>query len=252
LTTTSRPEPAQLIFCSSIAAAIGISPPALIPQTTLELFQASATGYGRSKAIAEHVVERVVRDSGVNANVVRIGQIIPSRNDGASKLWNVNEMIPLLVRSASVIGYLPDRLSGGDSCDWIEVDVVSRSICQAAGLAGDNGTGGLDGNFLYNVVHPRSFSWKHELLPKLKESGMVFDIVGFREWLQKLRESEDDLAKNPSRKLLGFWESQSWGGHGEIKFDTDDDATTQWLRVEPRAVDGDLVTELVGAWVKMW
>jgi hypothetical protein len=133
------------------------------------------------------------------------------------------------------------------------VNAVSKSIFQVAGLARQDGSGEQDGKFLYNVAHPRSFSWKNEFLPKLKESGMVFEILGYREWLQKLRESEDDLVKNPSRKLLGFWESQSWGGHGEIKFDVgDDDRTTQWLRTGPRVVDRDLVSELVAAWVKMW
>ncbi|KAE9379666.1 putative NRPS-like enzyme [Stipitochalara longipes BDJ] len=253
LTTTSRPEPAQFIFCSSIAAALGTVPPALIPQTILELLQASKTGYGRSKAIAEHVCEQAVRNSGVRAKVVRIGQIVPSRRDGASKLWNVNEIVPLLTRSALVTGVLPDRSNGGDSCDWIEVDVVSKLICELAEFSRENGNEERVGRFLYNVVHPMSFSWRYEFLPKLKESGMAFEVVGYREWLQKLQKSEDDLEKNPSRKLLGFWASQNWSGNGEIQFDTNaDDKTTLLVKTEPRVVDGDLVTELVAAWMKVW
>ena len=253
LSTTSKPEPARLIFCSSVAAALGTVPPALIPQTTLELSQASKTGYGRSKAVAEHIVERAVRDSGASAKVVRIGQIVPSRRHGASKLWNVNEMIPLLVRSALATGALPNRLSGGDSCDWVNVNVVSRLICEMAGFSREGRSGKRDDRFLYNAVHPMTFSWRDEFLPKLRKSGMVFEIFGYEEWLQKLQESEVDLAKNPNRKMLGFWQSQNRAEHGEIIFDTStDDKTTLSSRVEPRAVDRDLVTELVAAWMKVW
>ena len=252
LTTTSRPEPAQVVFCSSIAAALGTIPPALIPQTTLGISKASATGYGRSKAIAEHIVERAVRDSGVSAKIVRIGQIVPSRKEGASKLWNVNEMIPLLIRSALTIEALPDTLNGGDSCDWIEVNVVSRLICGVAGLSREVGPG-RDSELLYNAVHPIAFSWRDEFLPKLRKSGLVFQIVGYEEWLQQLHGSEVDLVKNPSRKLLGFWKTPRQGEHGEIKFDTSaKDQTSVSSLGQLRAVEGDLVTELVAAWMKAW
>lgn len=97
------------------------------------------------------------------------------------------------------------------------------------------------------------FSWGKEFLLRLKESGMVFETVGFKEWLQMMLEIEDDLVKNPSRKLLAFWESQNWGGLGEIKFDTvADDATSLLLEMELRAVDRDLMNELVAAWMKVW
>jgi thioester reductase-like protein len=255
LSIISRLEPAMMIFCSSIAVALGTSPPVLIPSTPMQFSQASSTGYGRSKSVAEKVIEQAVRDSGVRAKVVRIGQIVPSRKYGANKLWNVNEMIPLLIRSADVIRALPDRLSSGDSCDWIEVDAAASMIAQVAGFSKERVNGEREEKILYNIVHPKYFSWRDEFLPKLKELGMVFETVGYKEWLQNIRDSEYDLVKNPSRKLLGFWEAQKWGGDGEIKFDTSavDETTNYWLsRTSLRVIDGDLVAELIEAWKKVW
>jgi hypothetical protein len=168
-------------------------------------------------------------------------------------LWNVNEMIPLLIRSAQVIWALPDRLSSGDSCDWVEVDAVASTVSEVAGLSEEKENGEREEKTLYNVVHPKYFSWRDEFLPKLKESGMVFETVGYEEWLQNIRDSEYDLVKNPSRKLLGFWEAQKWGGYGEIKFDTGAvDEMNTLSRTTLRVVDGDLVAELVAAWKKVW
>jgi hypothetical protein len=135
------------------------------------------------------------------------------------------------------------------------VDAVVSMISQLAGFCKENESGEKKEKILYNVVHLKYFSWRDEFLPKLKESGMVFEIVGHREWLQKIRDSEDDLVKNPSRKLLGFWETQKWGGDGEIKFDTDavDETRKDWLsRTALRVVDGDLVAQLVKAWKEVW
>jgi thioester reductase-like protein len=247
--STSRPEPAEFVFCSSIAVALGTLPPALIPSTTLDLSQASSTGYARSKCVGEKVVQEAMKNSGARARVARIGQIVPSRKDGETKLWNQNEMIPLLIRSAKSVGALPDQLSGGDSCNWMEVDVVAGSICEIAAFSKNRENGEQEDNFLYNLVHPRSFSWRTDFLPKLKELGLMFQTVGYKEWLQKIRDSEADLVQNPSRKLLGFWESQQWAENGEIRFDSGVLGGMKNLSwTELRVADGNLVAEILAAW----
>jgi thioester reductase-like protein len=249
LSTTSRPEPAEFVFCSSIAVGLGTLPPALIPSTTLDLSQASSTGYARSKCVGEKVVQQAVEKSGARARVARIGQIVPSRKDGATKLWNQNEMIPLLIRSAKIVGALPDQLSGGDSCNWMEVDVVAGLICEIAGLSKNRENEEREENYLYNLVHPRSFSWRTDFLPKLKELGLMFQTVGYKEWLQKIRDSESDLVQNPSRKLLGFWESQKWARGGEVRFDTGVLGGTMNLSwTQLRVVDENLVADILAAW----
>lgn len=241
---------AKLLFCSSVSAALGTGPTAVIPSAALpDLHQASPTGYGRSKLVAEKVLERASQKSGACVRVLRIGQITPSREAGRRKLWNTSEMIPLLVRSAAVIKALPDRSAGGEeSCRWIEVDVVTRSIIDVCGFSGGKDKGG----FLYNIVHPSPFSWEKDFLPKLREAGMHFDTVGYAEWLEKLRTAEADVEKNPSQKLLGFWEAQSRSRgttQGAVTFDTRSAVEISLaLKNATRVVDGQLVKEMVDAW----
>jgi thioester reductase-like protein len=247
--STPTSTPAKVVFCSSISAALGTKPPAIIPSDSLpDLKQASPTGYGRSKLVAEKILQRANELSGADAKVLRIGQITPSREEGMSKLWNPSEMIPLLVRSAAVVKALPDRVSGGDSCEWIEVGVVAKSIADVCGLSDGERQGGL----VYNIVHLKSFSWKSEFLPKLREAGMDFETVGYREWLEKLRATEADVEKNPSRKLLEFWDAQRKGegtGEGVVKFDTSSAVEiSPAVKEAARVVDGSLVKEIVEAW----
>ena len=45
-------------------------------------------------------------------------------------------------------------------------------------------------------------------MPALKDAGMVFEIVDYGTWLEKVGESEEDVKRNPSRKLVDFWEEQ--------------------------------------------
>ena len=84
--------------------------------------------------------------------------------------------------------------------------------------------------------------------PKLKELGLMFRTVGYKEWLQKIRDSKADLVQNPSRKLLGFWESQKPAGNGENRFDTGVLGGMKNLSwTELRVADGDLVAKILAA-----
>lgn len=117
-------------------------------------------------------------------------------------------MIPLLISSASAVHSLPDRISitGEVDCEWVEVGVVAKSvvdICQFNALEGKQDT--LQ---VYNITHPRSCSWEREFLSALKQSGIEFRKVSYRDWAGSLRDTDADLEKNPTRKLVSFWENQ--------------------------------------------
>jgi len=249
-------QPAKFVFCSSVAVALGTPPPAIIPSEPLDSFsQAAPTGYGRSKLVAEKIVENYVAESGAKATILRIGQILPSRREGRSKLWNVNEMIPLMVRSATVPGIasLPEILGTGVGCQWIEVDVVAEMISRICGFGQVRVQ---QQRLVYNLLHPNSFSWRDEFLPRLKEAGMVFEGIAYSQWLEKLRDSEPNVEKNPSRMLLKFWEArmaQDDAEGGQVCFDTGPfEEAFEGLRRTPAAVDGGFVQELVDAWKSAW
>jgi thioester reductase-like protein len=213
-------QPAHLLFCSSVGAAMGTPPPATILEGPLKLTQASPTGYARSKLVAEHIVESAVKNAGANATILRIGQIMPSKHQG-SQVWNPNEAIPLMVRSSVVLGMLPDEMGSGDRCAWLEADVVAKAVIDICEF---EGKGRLEKTQLvYNVVQPHSFSWRCDLLPALKAAGALFEIVTYSVWLQALSQSSTDLKTNPSRKLLQFWDEQDRGDgdlKGQIVFET--------------------------------
>lgn len=250
--TAQTSQNARLVFCSSIAVAQSATEPAKVasaPMPSLE--DCSSMGYGQSKLVAERVVESAVK-RGVNATVLRIGQIIPGRSRG-TKLWNPNEAVPLMVRSASKGSAcaLPLLDSAGDACSWIEADTLADTILQLAGIERNERTTDAiqpERELVYNVVNPHEFSWNDELLPALRRAGLEFDTVSWQEWLERLESSTEDVSVSPSRKLLGFWSKQIQR-KDPLTFDTTaaeaaSSALTQALRV----VDENFIEKILAAW----
>lgn len=232
--------------------------PALIAEAPIpDLRQAAGTGYSRSKLVGERIVEAATH-AGARATILRIGQIVPAHSEG-SQLWNPNEAIPLIIRSAETIGALPSSTgaTGADNMTWIEADVLAKTVVELGGIgpAKDN-SGHDESRLVYNLVHPHSFSWREDFLPALQNAGLKFDTVSWSEWLARLSASEKDVEKNPSRKLLGFWEAQGNAGkkgQGEVRFETGEaEKKSGALRNAPRLVDGDRVATLLEAWRKVW
>ncbi|PMD33859.1 putative NRPS-like enzyme [Hyaloscypha variabilis F] len=254
-------RPSHLLFCSSVGTAVATPAPYADAEVTIsedpikELTYASPTGYARSKLVAERIIEKAVTVGGARATILRIGQIIPSPKSG-SMLWNPNEMIPLMVRSALRTGVLPDSPGSADRCSWIDVDTLSQAILDIGQLdrAISRGMETAEPQLVFNLVHPRPFSWKENFLPALKEAGLSFEVVDREAWLQKLRASEKDIEKNPSRKLLSFWEAQNMHREGmKIKFETTPaEAQSLAHRNTGKVVDGDNVARLLHAWRAVW
>ncbi len=61
-------------------------------------------GYARSKMVAEIIVKAAAKQTGMNARVLRVGQIVGDTQIGQ---WNSPEAIPLMIRSAVTVGALP-------------------------------------------------------------------------------------------------------------------------------------------------
>jgi len=189
---SGQSQPAKFDFCSSVSAVAatpgGIAPEALPPSLSC----AQNMGYAQSKLVTEHICMNAALQTGIRARVLRVGQIVADTKHG---IWNATEAIPLLFQSALSTGALPAL---DENPSWLPVDTVARAITDIA----------LDPSYqsgINNIVNHNTFHWTRDLLPKLRASGLAFEIVPQREWLARLRSSEPDPAQNPSIKLLDFF-----------------------------------------------
>jgi len=183
---------ARFCFISSVSAAARAGP--RIPEAHLEnLSDAQEMGYARSKLVAERLC-REARAAGLDARVLRVGQIIGDTRHGQ---WNPTEAIPLMLRSAVTLGALPTL---DDTLNWLPVDTVARVIVELARAVGDQA--------VYHVVNPHAFHWTRDLLPMLRDAGLHFEPLSPREWLDRLAASPADPAANPTIKLLEFFRAK--------------------------------------------
>lgn len=257
------PQPAKLFFCSSVSAASGTPKPATIPETAVEeLAHAQKMGYGRSKLVTEHIVWNCTQKTGMEARVLRIGQL---SGDSASGIWNDTEAIALMVRSALTTGCLP---SLEESPSWLPVDVCADVVAELALSTRKREDGDRDGdsdaNLVYHVLNPRTFSFRSQLLPCLSKHPAMppFNVVSPAEWLDALARSEPDAAKNPSIKLLDFWRGKYGSADGPVTEGRDDEEAPAGLTFETgRTVRAcsilgevrDPVSEgLMGRYVDVW
>ncbi|KAL4882687.1 hypothetical protein BJY04DRAFT_227020 [Aspergillus karnatakaensis] len=204
--------PAMLLFCSSISTALGSPEAKIVEGPTLDLSCALDMGYARSKLVGEAIVSNA-RKSGARAFSLRIGQVSGHSKKG---LWNDSEAIPLMIRSALTLKALPDL---DTTCSWLPADKLACSLLEIARACSLNSSkdapsNNLTDDSIYNLSNPRHFSWA-TLLDVLRQQGFVFETVPFKDWLEKLRESEvkgEELV-NPAVKLVAHYEA-SYGGTG--------------------------------------
>ncbi|KAI0185904.1 putative NRPS-like enzyme [Xylaria flabelliformis] len=256
-----RSEPARLLFGSSISTAYNTSTPASIPDTAIEDFtQAGHTGYAQSKLVAEHMVVNAAR-RGARAYVLRIGQVV---GDTLYGVWNDNEYIPSLIRTALTLKMLP-RLE--EQCSWLPVDVLATVILQLSDtIMSAPRPYMMDASnppIFYNVVNPYEFSWDC-LLQELKEAGLSFDKVSVQTWVKSLKRSADNMEEDvtPAAKLLTFFETQyksrDLGGKKlsddlQVRFETMAiTRDTTILKCPPRCIEDGYVKKFLSAWLQKW
>ncbi|KAA8643939.1 hypothetical protein EYZ11_009144 [Aspergillus tanneri] len=207
--SVNLPKPAVLLFCSSISTALGSSSPTVDEVPMDDLHSALDMGYARSKLIGEQIISNA-RKSGARSYSLRTGQISGHSKRG---LWNDNEAIPLMIRSALTLHALPDLKM---TCSWLPVDKLVSSILEIAKRCSTSGdseieteTDEIEGDdTIYNLCNPREFTWS-SMLDTLRRRGFTFSTVPFSEWLRLLRESESrgEETVNPAVKLADHYEA---------------------------------------------
>ena len=253
------PLPAKLFFCSSVSAASGTPKPATIPERAVQqLEHAQKMGYGKSKLVTEHIVRNAMLKTGMDARVLRIGQL---SGDSQSGIWNETEAIALMVRSVLTTGCLPAL---DESPSWLPVDVCARAVVELCLRDRDRDHAEeADADLVYHLLNPQTFSFRSSLLPFLQQHPSMpsFTIVSPSECLARLAASDQDAKKNPSIKLLDFWRGK-YGDAGASAQGKDDEETPAGLSFETdRTVKAcallgvvkDPVSEgLVGKYIDTW
>ncbi|EST08578.1 AMP-dependent synthetase/ligase [Kalmanozyma brasiliensis GHG001] len=233
----------RYIYSSSVSAAMntGSSVEESVAPT---IQQASPLGYGRSKWIVEQLCAYAQHHvgGGFDAVLARIGQMVGDRKAG---VWNETEAMPLTIKSAQVVGCLPD-LPGNIS--WQPVDdsafIIARLLLPER----------LQG--VVHVLNPATVPWRQVVQMLRVNLGGEVEMVDPTEWVRRLEESDPDPARNPTIKLLEFFRASPGGGLA-----SDQVYSTERLRevfadlglkqqLEERLVptDAELVGKIVAAW----
>ncbi|KAF2644124.1 acetyl-CoA synthetase-like protein [Massarina eburnea CBS 473.64] len=255
-----RTNPALLFFCSSISTAVNTSLRTSVPDEAIEDFSwAANTGYAKSKLVCEHIVRNATR-AGARAYVLRIGQIVGDTKNG---VWNDEEFIPAMIRSALTMRTLPQL---HEQCSWLPVDTLATAMMeltetleQAPRPLALNST---NPPIFYNMVNPVVFSWD-TLLAELKKTSLQFEVVPFCEWLQGLQESAawGNEVQNPAVKLVEFYKQNFAGslaggngsGEGTVMFETQAaQRDTTVLRSPPNLIEGGHIQRFVTRWRQRW
>ncbi|KAI0526483.1 putative NRPS-like enzyme [Xylaria bambusicola] len=243
-------SPARIVFISSISTAFNMPKPAKVPEARLEsLEHAAATGYGRSKLVGERICERA-GSSGLSVGVLRVGQIAADSEHG---IWNKEEHVPLIVRSATEVEALP-RLYGYEGrCEWMPVDTVAATLLQLAAKL-------EPGTAFYNITPSHAFSWNDVFLPALREAGLDFEEVELAEWLKRLRLRAEELGsaaeeKLPTIKLADYYESTygtSFGSsESDLKYENEKACSDSIaLRTCPELSSVAIVRKMLQHWLR--
>lgn len=250
-------RPARLSFISSISAAAGTPSPGRVLETLVkDPVHAQNMGYARSKWVAEHIVNSAAVATGIEARVLRSGQII---GDSAMGLWNPTEAIPLMFRAATTLGALPAL---DEKPSWLPVDKSAQAVLELSGLAGSGDqTAGYfqirdDSDVVYHLQNPVTVRWTEDVLPAMAAAGLQFEIVPQREWVQRLRDGEQDPVLNPTVKLLDFFTEKydnDKPGRGGLVFETSEtEKRSRAIQDGYDVVTSGLLAKCVASWKKHW
>lgn len=251
--SSHRTVPAEFYFCSSISAAAGTPLPATIAEGPIpELSHAQNMGYARSKLVAERIVQAAAEKTGLVAKVLRVGQIV---GDTVTGKWNTTEAIPLMLQSAVTLKALPEL---EETPSWLPVDCVADAILDLTGINPNPQARAYahDPTVIYHVQNARTFQWTQDLLPALKAAGLDFEVLPKRQWVQRLREGEQDPTKNPTVKLLDFfaekYDNDNPGRAGLAFCMERSEAASPALKGGVELIDSGLIKRFVDAWRGEW
>ncbi|KAF6788140.1 gluconate kinase [Colletotrichum sojae] len=188
----------RLVFISSIAAVarVGLhNPGSAIPEAPVSPEDAACgIGYADGKLVCEKILERAAQIYAGQLEVtsIRCGQIAGARSTG---VWNVNEQIPMLLKSAQNIGFLP-QLSG--ELSWVPVDDSASVISEITFASGEP-------HLIQHLENPRRQPWSGLIDAFSHHLRLSEPTVPFEDWLAQVASNDRDDDLYPVKKLHTFF-----------------------------------------------
>jgi hypothetical protein len=113
-------------------------------------------------------------------------------------------------------------------------------------------------DLVYHVLNPTRFHWTRDMLPALAAAGFKFETLPTDQWMERLRNSEQDPKKNPPIKLLDWFESKY--GHGSstknkgvLVYETEKtSAKSESMRAIPSVTDVEYVRKVIERLQEEW
>ncbi|KAI1097411.1 acetyl-CoA synthetase-like protein [Jackrogersella minutella] len=253
---------AFIMFISSVSAVDSWDGAGPVPEQAFpKLDMAGKTGYGQSKLIAETMLEKSGRLSGVRSASCRVG-IVAGPVEREQGMWNKHEYIPSIIISSVHLGIFPTTFPSRDRIDWLPVDKLSRilleilvSSCNVSELTGHT----AEASQVYHVVNPFTTSWSTTFADSILASyprDTPLQPVSFEEWVRVLSEHADemensdtiDVDRNPAIRLVNFYTEAAESKRGARAF------------VSHKAMrDSDTLREIgavnrgwINNWMKQW
>ena len=238
-------------FVSSIAV-VGFSAEPHVLEQPMPMAAVLPSGYNEGKWVCERMLTETLHRHPrlFRAAVVRPGQISGSTTTG---FWNPVEHSAFMVKSAQALQAWPD-LQG--QLHWLPVDRTAAVMIDLLKLDSHDDDAPADVEVetetypVYHVDNPIGQPWK-EISAILTTALHIPEnnIIPFRDWIARVRQSPLPETDNPAVRLVGFlekyFERMACGG---IVLDT--------RRAEERsrtlAVQGPVSEEVVRSYVRRW
>lgn len=214
----------RIIFASSVGAANGITPEisSIREEPMINLSSAEATGYSRSKLVAERLFDLA---SGpklrLPITICRIGQIAGS-TDGTG--WtNSREWLPSLVSASSTMGVLPNTLGSMDIVDWIPLNVLTECLVGLAVESAQRTTSTITATLrglrtgrdqqqatYLHLINPNWARWSESLCSPLAAAMDGVELVSLIQWVKTLEDhikNDDNMSQSSAASLVDFYRS---------------------------------------------
>ncbi|KAF8869841.1 hypothetical protein CPB85DRAFT_1356315 [Mucidula mucida] len=230
LTSPVRPK---LTYISSVSVLQNSFSQQPIPERSANIVEAIGTGYSESKWVAENLFEKA-SSLGLVVDVVRVGQLC----GGVNGCWNAWEWIPAMIRSATVLGNIPD----------VAKDIALLRLNDAGKAVNEYRVSQPNvGLRFLHLVQPRPLPWTS--LAQAIARILNVSLVNYGIWLTGLAACPVQV---PASHLLGFYERDfepsAQDAFGMARFDCSLAlANSESLR----ACESDLTGD-VPKWIEWW